>query len=255
VWKKVDPDTIVMAYVPLIEAIPVIDDYVRASGWVLVQFDRVFENGQEGTNMSYKSQYNFGGRVPSTFVNSQLASRLMFLEDVRIKFDKSLSIDGSNRDAFITKMKQRQEYSVDENKMIIAGLLRLTEFDKLQNKKEVEAASPLATSEIAQKKGERIAYGKASTIVRASPQQIIAYQWDFMARHSQTAETIKKQVVEELNVHNKLVYMVKVIPNPFQNRDLVMRLLWKKMDDTNNNKNYVFVITPETLLGILGEPE
>ena len=64
-----------------------------------------------------------------------------------------------------------------------------------------------------------------------------------MSRHSQTAETINKKILEEPNSHNKLVYMEKVIPKPFNNRDLVMRLLWKKLDDTN--KNYVFVITPD----------
>ena len=36
--------------------------------------------------------------------------------------------------------------------------------------------------------------------------------------------------------------MVKVIPKPARNRDLVMRNVWKKLDDGS----YAFVITPES---------
>ena len=90
--------------------------------------------------------------------------------------------------------------------------------------------------------GERSAYGKSSIVIRACSEEIIAYQLDVMARHLPKIETINYRVIEDISVHNQLVQMVEVTPNiTNNNRDLVVRNVWKKLNDAC----YFFVITSE----------
>ena len=246
VWKRnVSGNKMTTAYVSVTDNdfAPATDTFVRMLGSTLVYYERLSSVGSiQRTRVEFYSQVNLGGFIPIEFVNSRIKGFLSHVSEMRSKFDKSLEIDSSSRDAIVLKMQEDQEYTTEEEIQIKNGSDRLTEFDALANKKTVESASPLAKFETAQKVGERNAYGKASGIIRASPEQIIAYQMDFMSRLSQTAETINKRVISE-NAHSKLVYMEKVIPKPWVNRDFLMRLLWKKLGDTN--KNYVFAITPE----------
>ena len=92
--------------------------------------------------------------------------------------------------------KDQGKYSDKEEAQIKNSLAKLEQFNKLPNREKVPSASPLATSEVARMKGERDAFGRASSIIRANPEQIIAFQWDIMARHSQKQDTISKKIIE-----------------------------------------------------------
>ena len=116
------------------------------------------------TKVTFRAQANLGGHIPESFVNSQTSGLLNVLGAMRIRFDKSIHIDTSARDAFVARITNYAGgYSVGEEKQITEGINRLKVFDKLRNTKKVESASPLVTSEIAQKEGDRNAFGKAST--------------------------------------------------------------------------------------------
>ena len=117
VWKKTDPDTIVLAYVPLVDSdVPCAKENVRAEAWTLVECKRVRNaNGLEGTEMIYKTQLNLKGNFPQQIVDSQFAKRFLHLENVRVKFDMSLRIDTRNRAAIVGRMGVSHGYSVDES--------------------------------------------------------------------------------------------------------------------------------------------
>jgi len=128
------------------------------------------------TLVTYFAQVKLGGLIPQKFVDSQISTNLMMLSEMRKRFDKSLDIDCASRAAIVSKIKQNQgDYSGDETAQIDKGLAGLLEFEKLPNKKKVESASPLSISEIAKKDGDKNAFGKASAIIRANLQEIIAY--------------------------------------------------------------------------------
>ena len=244
VWKLDSDAKFIVASSPIIneELGPSNFKFIRATMHSMLLFERLEAvGGLPRTKVIYWAQVNLGGSIPKTFVNMQVANNLMHLSEMRMFFDKSALIDQASRDSIVLKMRENQDYTIPEQKQIDDGLSKLTEFDSLPNKNNVGSASPLAKSEVAQKDGERNAYGKVSTVIRASPEQIIAYQMDFMAGHLRKAETINKRIIEEPNSHNKLVYMIKVIPGPVSNRDLVMRFVWKKIGDGC----YAFVINDE----------
>jgi hypothetical protein len=132
------------------------------------------------------------------------------------------------------------EYTEEENDAIAEGLAHFARFDDEANAKAVKSISPLCQNEIAQTKNDRLAWGRSRIEMRGRPEDILSYQWDFLARHLIKPDTIEKKVVERVNEHNIVVHMVKVIPNPLADRELVMRFLWKKLSEDS----FVFVIDP-----------
>ena len=236
-WDNAARDKFIVASAPITNEAVSSSRFVRATAIALLIFEKLEVSGDcPRTKVTYWNQVNLGGLIPLSFVNSNISSNLMHLSEMRIHFDKSSDIDGASRDAIFAKMQRSQEYSREEETQIKNGMARLTAFDKLPNKKKVESVSPLVTLEIAQKDGERNAFGKASTVVRASAQQVIAYQWDWMARHFQNSDTTNRQLIEEpdiLNSHNKLVYAIEVLPRPFTSRVFLNRLVWKKLQGSS----------------------
>ena len=55
---------------------------------------------------------------------------------------------------------------------------------------------------------------------------------------------MNKHVIEEVNNHNKLVYLVKVLPDPIANRDILARYLWKAITG-KGLETYLLVVNPE----------
>jgi hypothetical protein len=77
---------------------------------------------------------------------------------------------------------------------------------------------------------ERGFHGRSIVKVRCDVEDIMAYQWDFQARHLEKRRTVNKMTVERVNNHSKIVSMEMVMPSKrLRNRDLVMRLVWKKL--------------------------
>jgi len=98
--------------------------------------------------------------LPAVIINKLLPDRLTYLNKVRLFLDNSLEIDASSREGFIRRLRGSQDYRSEADEQISAGFARHEELGQLPNLKYVPSTSPLATSEIAQKVGERSAYGK-----------------------------------------------------------------------------------------------
>ena len=246
VWK-LDDGKFVVASVPIIDEnlAPSNSRFVRATMYALLIFERLEVDGEiPRTKVIYYAQANLGGHIPKAFVNSQTSGLLMHMGTTRNRFHRSLEIDKIRRDATVASFHRHDVgYPKVENDQIEASLASLQMFDMLPNKKKVDSVSSakLATG---RNEGERSAFWRSSAIIRASPQQILAYHWNFMARHLEDANMIDKHVIQEVNDHNKLVHMIQVITNPVADRELVSRFLWKKLDNTG--KNIVFVVAPAT---------
>jgi hypothetical protein len=225
------------------ENYPFIPSYVRASAHPHVRFEKLEPHcGVPQTRVTYSNKLDLGGIIPKWAVNRNGVNNLMHISRMRQFFDRSVEIDRGNRARIVDMINNHaDEYTEEENEIVDDGLAHLALFTEVKgNVKVAKAISPLSENEISQAKGERLAWGRSRIIVRTSPEDILAYQWDFLALHLFKRDTIEKEVVEEANDHNKVVHMVKVIPKPWNDRELVMRFLWKKLDaDT-----FVFVIQP-----------
>ena len=151
------------------------------------------------------------------------------------------------RAAFVGKIQEDQAYNSEETLQIEDGLARHKAFTSLVNRKTVPSTSPLTSLEIAHKEGDINPFGRISITVRATPQEILAYQWDSDAQHSRAADTINKKLIEEPNDHNKRISQTRLMLNKtVNNRIFLTRFLWKELDSiSSNNKSYVFVTTPE----------
>jgi len=61
-------------------------------------------------------------------------------------------------------------------------------------------------------KNDYHAWGWASTTVRATPKEVLAYMWDTLGRSKRRADDLEKSVDERVNDHNMLVYNKKKTP-------------------------------------------
>ena len=129
-----------------------------------------------------------------------------------------------------------------EDAAIAAGSRKLRDFDLKTTKKAVKAPSPLAVNFIGHKGGEAAGYGRSVTRVRTTPLDFLGHIWDLHARSkvSSAHSTQTQAVIEEPNNHNYLLRMVKVPPKPLRKRDLLLRFLWKELDDGS----FVFITDP-----------
>jgi len=70
--------------------------------------------------------------------------------------------------------------------------------------KSLKMVSPLTTGEIAFKKKDSHAWGRATTTVRATPEEVLAFMWDTMRRSARREDDLVKSVEELVNGHNVL---------------------------------------------------
>jgi len=85
------------------------------------------------------------------------------------------------------------------------------------------------------------AVGFATTTVRASAEQAMAFIWDTEARAKARHDDLEKAVDERPSAHNMLVYNRKKTPNAVDNRDFLGRTLWRK-----TGSGFEIVSTPES---------
>jgi hypothetical protein len=97
-----------------------------------------------------------------------------------------------------------------------------------QSAKDIKMDVPTTKAKIAFKKNDSHAWGWSTTIIRASPEEILAFAWDTLSRANTYADTAVKNVDEEPNEHNKLVYVKKATPKIIDDRDFLTRAVWKK---------------------------
>jgi len=164
----------------------------------------------------------------------------MCLNRMRKRFDKSLEVDGAVRARNVEMIKRHVdvEFSEEENRILEEGEKHFADFQEMKAK-ALEMASPLTTAKIAYKSGDRHAWGYATTNVRASPEEVLAWTFDVMKRCGQYTDDLEKSA-ELFNEHNLLVNTKKRTPQIIADRDFLGRVVWKKEGD-----GFVLVTSPE----------
>ena len=80
-----------------------------------------------------------------------------------------------------------------------------------------------------------LVFGQVSGIVRASPEDIIAFSVDtesnFNKFHNPSKTILKACTVQKVNTRHCIVYALTKMPPPFKNRELLGSFVWKKLGE------------------------
>ena len=126
---------------------------------------------------------------------------------MRKRFDKSPAIDAASNLRLVTMIEGHDgDYSARELEILEEGKKMLEVFEQ-QKSKELKMASPMTKAKMAYKPGEKHAFGWATTTVRASSQEVLAFVWDTEARCKARPDDLEKAVDERLNAHNMVMYV------------------------------------------------
>ncbi|GMI30958.1 hypothetical protein TeGR_g5713, partial [Tetraparma gracilis] len=229
-WRKESEEVVVITFVPhTCDEFPLRPAFVRGSSTLVVRLEELppLECVTPQTRVTYHQQMDVqGGRVAAKLVNKFAAAQLSPLCTMHATLDQSEKIDGDKRLEFEEMVRAHNQPYTEEELEVIKKGQDLHELFEGEKGKVVKLPSSLATAKVAYKKGERKAYGWATTIVRASPVQVLAYLWDVMSRNVMNEDDLERVIAEKLNDHNMVGYILKRSPKPLANRELVMRFVW-----------------------------
>jgi len=230
-WKKLATDTVAVCFESIDGRNEANNKYVRASNSVYNEYKRLEPLGEvPQTRVTWTQRIEMGGSLSRQIVAAGAPKQLMHLSTMRQQFDKSLDIDGATRARNVGLIADHSEqYSEEENALLEEGEKHFADFKEMKAKR-VKMASPLTTGEIAFKKKGRHAWGRATTTVRASPEEVLAFLWDARSRTNTYADTLEVGVDEEQE-HTRLIYVLKTFPKPLRDRDVLTRCLWKKQEE------------------------
>ena len=241
IWKR-QGDKLAVVYEPTShEDFPPNPEYVRATSRIYYEYEKLRPlGGTPQTRVTLTQQVGFGGLLPRSVNDGQAVNQLLYLSTMRVRFDKSSEIDGATRARNVeTIMKHDDEYSAEEMKFVEDGEGQFEVFNGLKAK-ALEMASPLTTGKLAVESRDRQAWGWASTTVRASPEEVLAFMWDTMRRSARKDDDLEKTIDENPNAHSQLVYQKKKAPRPLKDREFLGRMVWKK----DNEGGFLFVTGP-----------
>jgi len=221
---------------------PLNPSYVRGTSTAYWEYEKLQPvGGLPQTRVTYTPQIDLGGLIPKSVVNSGAVGQLMYLSTMRKRFDKSLEVDGATRalNVEIIMGHVGVEYTAAEQSACIDGEYFFDLFSGL-TAKALNMESPLTKAEIVFKKKDSHAWGRATTTVRARPEEVLAFTWDTMRRTEQKEDDVEKAVVEHVSDHNVLVYNKKRTPKIISDRDFLGRVVWKA-----KGQGFVVVTSPE----------
>jgi len=243
VWKKQGLNSFRVAYESTeVSEFPHDPNFVR----MVVAIDYLYEklpdvSGVAQTRVTYTTQADVGGSVPKFVVNREAVDQLMYLSRMKRRFDKSLEIDASERSRNAALINAHtSEYSAQEDRILAEGL---SSFDLIEHvkTKPVKMANSLTTAEVGLEAGSRLAWGWASTTVRATPTEVMASLWDVKCRAQTRREDLEKIIDQRVNDHNMLYYVRVKTPTMVSDREFLQRLVWKSTE----KGGFVIVSHPE----------
>jgi len=242
VWQHQDAEKLVVIYESFEHAdYPMRSEYVRGSSMTCsayVQLPTVA--GVPQTRVTSTSEIDMGGNLPRIAQKIGTLRFLRSLSATRNRFDKSPEIDGATRALNVGLIADHvEQYSEEENALLEEGEKHFAVFKEMKAK-SLRMSSPLTTGEIAFKKKDSHAWGRATTTVRTRPEEVLAFLWDTMRRSARREDDLEKGVEEQVNRHNMLVYNKKRTPKIIADRDFLGRVVWKK-----EGEGFVLVTCPE----------
>jgi len=221
---------------------PLNPSLVRGTTTAHYEYEKLQEvGGLPQTSLTYTQQISLGGIVPKFVVNGQAVNQLVYLSAMRKRFDKSLEIDnGSKRLDMAMISNSDDEYSEAENSIVEDGKKLFAEFEGMKAK-HLKMKSSLTRAKLAFKDGDRHAWGWATTSVRTSPSEALAYLWNTHRKNAQRKNDLEKNVEERPNDHNVLMYRKRKTPSAIADRDVLYRIIWRK----ESYGNFLLVTSPE----------
>jgi hypothetical protein len=222
------------------EEFPIHPNYVRASNTVFWKFERLPRvGGVDQTCVTLTQQADLKGFIPKAVVKKGAIGLLLDLSHARKVFDRSLEIDAGTRASLVEMIRNHAgDYSEEENMIIEGGLENFFLFESLKAK-SVKMDVPSTTAKIAFKKDDSHAWGWGSTIVRATPEEVLSYATDHCSRATQKGDDIERSVDEVPNGHSQLLYIQSVSPND-KIIEFLSTVVWKK----NINGEISIVFSP-----------
>ncbi|GMI24960.1 hypothetical protein TeGR_g7976 [Tetraparma gracilis] len=247
VWRQESDEVIVVTFVPhTCDEFPVRSQFVRGSITLVVRLEKLppLECGIPQTRVTYTQQMDVqGGRVAAKLVNKFAAAQLSPLCVMHATLDQSEKIDGEKRLEFEEMVRaHNQPYTEEELEVIKEGQDQHEMF-KGEKGKVVKLPSSLATAKVARKEGDNHAFGWATTTVRASTVQVLAFVWDVMSRDTAREDNLERAIDERPSNHNFVGYAKKRSLRPLDNRDFVSRFIWKA-----EGTDFVLIQSPTSIV-------
>jgi uncharacterized protein with ATP-grasp and redox domains len=126
---------------------------------------------------------------------------------MRKRFDQSPAIDAASNLRLVAMIQNHDEPYTEKEEETLEDGRKLLEVFANQKSKELKMASHKTQAKIAYKPGDKHAFGWATTTVRASSQEVLAFVWDTEARCKARPDDLDKSVDERPNEHSMLVYV------------------------------------------------
>jgi len=226
------------------ERFPMRRHFVRGEVAVIWTYEQLPPlNGIPQTQVTYALKFDLKGAVPKWVVTLLGADELMYLSRIRAKLDRSSEVDLGARTRFVEMIEEHDdEYTEEEIKLLEEGEKHFAEFKKIKAK-SLKMASPLTTAEISFEKKDRGVWGRATTTVRASPEEVLAFMWDTTSRSRRSDLELEKAVEARPNGHSLLYYSRKKSPIEYiSDREFLTRALWREEEDGS----LLLAVSPES---------
>ena len=163
VWKKRNDGAIFIAYEDVEhEDISVQSDkYVRAYVNTLYKYERLpaISGGFPRTRCTFYLHVDPRGLIPKRLVNARLGAQLIFLSDLRKKFDKSLKIDKARRKSLIPRIERMRVGGENASAAMLVEQFKDL-FKEREDSEEIQTDLKLASSRIKVKRSEATAWGR-----------------------------------------------------------------------------------------------
>jgi hypothetical protein len=237
VWKWQDAKTLLTAYehFPDQPGFEVNPKYLRGiSSMVFYKYEKLPPlGGMPQTRASFTQQVDLGGAIPRFVVDKAGVKQLMYLSTMRKRFDKSLEIDGVNRASIVEMINNHadEEYTEEEESTVADGISAIQAFKANPKKRQTSMKhDAIAKHELLVEEKNKATWGLATTIVHASAEEVLAFQWHTKARNQFKSDTLEKTYFHETN-HSRIEYVIKKLPAAFSNRDFMGLVVWKRISD------------------------
>ncbi|GMI56889.1 hypothetical protein TeGR_g4895, partial [Tetraparma gracilis] len=171
---------------------------------------------------------------------SELAAIIKYLSKARKHFDQSRAIDAASNLRLVTMIQNHDELFTEKEEAMIKSCMSFFCLFGAVKAKTLKMNSAMTKAKKCFKSGDSHALGWATTTVRASAEQVLAFVWDTEARAKARPDDLEKAVDERPSKHNMLVYNRKKTPKVVEDRDFLGRAVWKKTE-----RGFVVVTRPE----------
>jgi len=180
------------------------------------------------TRVVFFVQLDIGG---SGLTSEDLTRRMGQLSNLRKYFARDLLFDAEERKvaALRAEIDKDADYTVTETGVLKKGTDLREKFRLLPTKEKNKARSnsPLVGFEVAI---GVTGFGRATANINAPMMDVLAFTVNTKARNQLKKDTLVKEYLE-VTGHSRIEYVVKKAPFPFDNREFLGRLAWKRYDN------------------------